>query len=83
MSRSDDDAHRFVIDPTTGYIRTATNFLYSLGNVFGFDVKATDRGGAEDGKSTISNVFVSIISSVSFNARKVCGFQEEEEKNSV
>lgn len=28
--------------------------------VYGFDVKATDRKGADDGKSTIVNVFVRI-----------------------
>lgn len=44
----------------SGQIKTATSFLYNLGHVFGFDVKATDRAGGEDGKSTISNVFVSL-----------------------
>lgn len=31
------------------------------GRVFGFDVKATDKKGADDGKSAIANVFVSIF----------------------
>ncbi|XP_065213230.1 cadherin-89D isoform X2 [Planococcus citri] len=62
LSRSDDDTHKFIIDPISGQIKTATSFLYNLGHVFGFDVKATDRAGGEDGKSAISNVFVFIIS---------------------
>jgi hypothetical protein len=28
--------------------------------VYGFDVKATDRRGADDGRSAITNVFVSV-----------------------
>lgn len=63
LSRTDDDTQKFIIDPISGQIKTATSFLYNLGHVFGFDVKATDRAGGEDGKSAISNVFVSFFKS--------------------
>lgn len=47
----------FEIDEMSGSIRV----IGPIGNdqrVYGFDVKATDRKGADDGKSTIVNVFV-------------------------
>lgn len=55
-----EDAPRFVIDPVTGQVRSVTSFSRDAGRVFGFDVKATDRQGAENGRSSIVNVFVSL-----------------------
>lgn len=49
----------FEIDDMSGNIRV----IGPIGNdqrVYGFDVKATDRKGADDGKSAIVNVFVRI-----------------------
>lgn len=50
----------FGIDDVTGRIRVLGP-INSDSRVFGFDVKATDRRGAEDGKSAIANVFVCIL----------------------
>ncbi|XP_055907965.1 cadherin-89D [Eupeodes corollae] len=50
----------FGIDEVTGKIRV----LNSVGidqRVYGFDVKATDRRGADDGRSSIANVFVYVL----------------------
>lgn len=47
----------FGIDSVSGWIRV----LGPVSNgqrVYGFDVKATDRKGADDGRSAIANVFV-------------------------
>ncbi|XP_053945491.1 cadherin-89D [Anastrepha ludens] len=50
----------FGIDELTGKIRLVG--VVPIGErVYGFDVKATDRGGADDGRSSIVNVFVYII----------------------
>lgn len=57
MGREDSD--RFTIDPISGHVRALTSFAKEKGRVFGFDVKATDRRGAHDGKVAITNVFVS------------------------
>lgn len=54
-------APRFAIDPVTGLVRAVAAFSRDAGRVFGFDVKATDKRGADDGKSAIANVFVSRI----------------------
>lgn len=59
LGRADDESHRFAIDPVSGQVRSVANFARDAGKVFGFDVKATDRRGADDGKSAIANVFVS------------------------
>jgi hypothetical protein len=61
MSRESDDTHKFTIDPLTGQLRAVVAFSRDAGKVFGFDVKATDRRGAEDGRYSIANVFVSIV----------------------
>lgn len=47
----------FEIDDITGSIRVLGS-INGNQRVYGFDVKATDRKGAEDGKSSIANVFV-------------------------
>lgn len=54
-----EDAPRFAIDPLSGQVRSVASFGRDADRVFGFDVKATDRQGAENGRSSITNVFVS------------------------
>ncbi|XP_066581389.1 cadherin-89D [Prorops nasuta] len=56
-----EDAPRFAIDPLTGQVRSVASFARDAGRVFGFDVKATDRRGADNGKSSIANVFVYVL----------------------
>lgn len=48
----------FGIDAVSGRIRVLGPVRGDQ-RVYGFDVKATDRRGAEDGQSAITNVFVS------------------------
>ncbi|EDW81089.2 uncharacterized protein Dwil_GK11870 [Drosophila willistoni] len=50
----------FGIDETTGNIRLLGDLPMDE-RIYGFDVKATDRLGADDGRSGIVNVFVYII----------------------
>lgn len=64
LGRADEGARRFAIDPITGQVRAISSFSRDSGKVFGFDVKATDRRGADDGKSSIANVFVSVTLSI-------------------
>lgn len=47
----------FEIDDVSGSIRVIGPTINDQ-RVYGFDVKATDRKGAEDGRSAIVNVFV-------------------------
>ncbi|XP_044262289.1 cadherin-89D isoform X1 [Tribolium madens] len=61
LGRADEAARRFTIDPITGQVRAIANFARDAGKVYGFDVKATDRRGADDGKSSIANVFVYVL----------------------
>ncbi|KAK9881182.1 hypothetical protein WA026_014530 [Henosepilachna vigintioctopunctata] len=61
LGRPDETSRRFAIDPVTGQVRSISSFIRDSGKVFGFDVKATDRRGADDGKSSIANVFVYIL----------------------
>ncbi|KAF7386894.1 hypothetical protein HZH66_011346 [Vespula vulgaris] len=56
-----EDAPRFAIDPLSGQVRSVASFTRDAGRVFGFDVKATDRRGAENGRSGIANVFVYVL----------------------
>lgn len=62
LGRADEDTRRFAIDPVSGQVRAIASFARDAGKVFGFDVKATDRRGADDGKSSIANVFVRRVS---------------------
>ncbi|XP_075211152.1 cadherin 89D [Lycorma delicatula] len=55
------EAGYFTVDPISGQVRAAASFTHHAGRVFGFDVKATDLGGAHDGHSAIANVFVYIL----------------------
>ena len=59
LGRADEAPRKFSIDGVTAQIRTISTFSKDGGKIFGFDVKATDRSGADDGKSSIANVFVS------------------------
>ncbi|KAL3277702.1 hypothetical protein HHI36_013047 [Cryptolaemus montrouzieri] len=61
LGRTDESTRRFAIDPVTGQVRSISSFLRDSGKVFGFDVKATDRRGADEGRSSIANVFVYIL----------------------
>ncbi|CAG9787087.1 unnamed protein product [Diatraea saccharalis] len=56
-----EQAPRFAIDSITGRVRVVASLLRDSGRVFGFDVKATDKRGADDGKSAIANVFVYVL----------------------
>ncbi|CAB3227459.1 unnamed protein product [Arctia plantaginis] len=56
-----EQAPRFAIDPVTGWVRVVAALTLDAGRVFGFDVKATDKRGADDGKSAIANVFVYVL----------------------
>lgn len=57
----------FGIDAITGHIRVLGAVRMDSQRVYGFDVKATDRRGAADGKSAITNVFVGFIFSYLYN----------------
>nr|CAD7427729.1 unnamed protein product [Timema monikensis] len=59
LGRADDESRKFTVDPLTGQVRSIVSFSRDAGRVFGFDVKATDKRGADDGRSSITNVFVS------------------------
>ncbi|XP_011302069.1 cadherin-89D [Fopius arisanus] len=56
-----ENSPRFAIDPLSGQVRSVASFSRDAGRVFGFDVKATDRGGADNGRSSIANVFVYVV----------------------
>ncbi|XP_022919668.1 cadherin-89D isoform X2 [Onthophagus taurus] len=61
IGRADEATKRFSIDPVSGQVRAISNFVKDAGKVYGFDVKATDKKGADDGKSSIANVFVYVL----------------------
>lgn len=71
LGRADGDSHKFSIDPLTGQVRSVTSFIRDAGKIYGFDVKATDRRGADIGRSAIANVFVSASFLSQF--QKICG----------
>ncbi|KAM3959946.1 LOW QUALITY PROTEIN: cadherin 89D [Aphomia sociella] len=56
-----EQAPRFAIDAVSGTVRVVSSLARDAGRVFGFDVKATDKRGADDGKSAIANVFVYVL----------------------
>ncbi|XP_066256989.1 cadherin-89D isoform X1 [Euwallacea similis] len=82
LSRSEDTNRRFAIDPITGQIRALANFSKDVGKVFGFDVKATDKGGADDGHSTIANVLVYVLDEQK-QVVMVMGMKPTEVENSI
>lgn len=51
----------FGIDPISGSIRILGPVIKDGDRVYGFDVKAVDKKGADDGKSSITNVFVYVL----------------------
>ncbi|XP_014239374.1 cadherin-89D [Cimex lectularius] len=61
LTRDDSEPTKFAIDPISGQVRAIMNFEGESGKVYGFDVKATDRRGMDDGLSTIANVFVYVL----------------------
>nr|CAD7198728.1 unnamed protein product [Timema douglasi] len=61
LGRADDESRKFTVDPLTGQVRSIVSFSRDAGRVFGFDVKATDKRGADDGRSSITNVFVYVL----------------------
>lgn len=62
----------FTVDEYTGLIRTIGIFnQLSNTTVFGFDIRATDKAGANDGKSAITNVFVSYTWFVGFVIQRI------------
>ncbi|CAG4966971.1 unnamed protein product [Parnassius apollo] len=52
---------RFSVEAESGRVLAAGGFARDAGRVLGFDVKATDRRGADDGRSAIANVFVYVL----------------------
>ncbi|XP_061400687.1 cadherin-89D, partial [Musca vetustissima] len=56
-----DHSRLFAIDETSGKIRLISTIESASDRVYGFDVKAMDRAGADDGRSNIINVFVYVI----------------------
>ncbi|KAL1491992.1 hypothetical protein ABEB36_012502 [Hypothenemus hampei] len=82
LSRSEDANRRFAIDSVTGQIRAIANFNKDVGKVFGFDVKATDKRGADDGRSSIANVLVYVIDEHK-QVVMVMGMKPTEAENSI
>ncbi|CAG9765181.1 unnamed protein product [Ceutorhynchus assimilis] len=61
LSRNEEANRLFAIDSITGQVRSIASFAKEAGKVFGFDVKATDKCGADDGHSSIANVLVYVL----------------------
>ncbi|XP_065073124.1 cadherin-89D isoform X2 [Ochlerotatus camptorhynchus] len=73
-------ARLFDVDALTGQIRLLSSLANYQDRVFGFDVKATDRVGADDGQSTIANVFVYVLNSHQEVCLIMAGFPVEVER---
>lgn len=61
LSRGDDSHTKFYIDAMSGDIRSMVTFNLDGGKMYGFDVKATDSEGSENGNSATTTVFVSVV----------------------
>ncbi|KAF6213522.1 hypothetical protein GE061_011242 [Apolygus lucorum] len=61
LLRDESEAAKFSVDPVTGQIKALMSFEDEGGRVYGFDVKATDKAGSEEGHSAIANVFVYVL----------------------
>lgn len=61
VARGDDASSKFYVDPVSGIVRSMVSFSFDGGKLYGFDVKATDREGAESGNSAVTNVFVYVL----------------------
>lgn len=59
LNRDSTEPAKFAIDAVSGQVKAIVSFEKDAGRVYGFDVKATDKRGANDGRSAIANVFVS------------------------
>lgn len=62
IKKPEDASTKFHIDPMSGVVRSMVTFALDGGRIYGFDVKATDREGSENGHSAVANVFVSDFS---------------------
>nr|XP_027203228.1 protocadherin Fat 4-like [Dermatophagoides pteronyssinus] len=61
LSRGDDSHTKFYIDPLNGDIRSMVTFNLDGGKMYGFDVKATDCEGSENGNSATTTVFIHVL----------------------
>nr|XP_046916120.1 protocadherin Fat 4-like isoform X2 [Dermatophagoides farinae] len=61
LSRGDDSHTKFYIDPISGDIRSMVTFNLDGGKMYGFDVKATDCEGSENGNSATTTVFIHVL----------------------
>ncbi|XP_050312281.1 cadherin-89D isoform X2 [Anthonomus grandis grandis] len=82
IGRNEEANRRFAIDPISGQVRAISNFIKDAGKVFGFDVKATDKCGADDGHSSIANVLVYVLDEQK-QVVMVMGMKPVEAENSI
>ncbi|XP_073992691.1 cadherin 89D isoform X2 [Rhodnius prolixus] len=61
LNRDSTEPAKFAIDAVSGQVKAIVSFEKDAGRVYGFDVKATDKRGANDGRSAIANVFVYVL----------------------
>ncbi|CAL1272163.1 unnamed protein product [Larinioides sclopetarius] len=61
IRKPEDASTKFHIDPVSGVVRSMVTFALDGGRIYGFDVKATDREGSENGHSAVANVFVYVL----------------------
>ncbi|GFY64501.1 cadherin-89D [Trichonephila inaurata madagascariensis] len=61
IRKPEDASAKFHIDPVSGVVRSMVTFALDGGRIYGFDVKATDREGSENGHSAVTNVFVYVL----------------------
>ncbi|OQR76891.1 protocadherin Fat 4-like [Tropilaelaps mercedesae] len=61
VPRSEDASSKFQVDPVSGVIRSVVTFSLDGGKLYTFDVRATDRGGAEGGNSALISVLVHVL----------------------
>ncbi|XP_042230761.1 cadherin-89D-like [Homarus americanus] len=56
-----DATTKFTVDPTSGQVVVIGSLENEAGQMFGFDVRATDQQGAPTGRTAIANVFVHVL----------------------
>ncbi|XP_022692572.1 protocadherin Fat 4-like isoform X3 [Varroa jacobsoni] len=61
VPRSEDASSKFQVDPLSGIIRSVVTFSLDGGKLYTFDVRATDRGGAEGGNSALISLLVHVL----------------------
>lgn len=59
---ADHARHKFAVDSLTGLVTVVGNLREDEGRMFGFDVRATDSEGQPDGLSSVTNVFIHVLS---------------------